>query len=133
MLFLDSNVLLDVFSADERWGEWSARQMARFAGRLDRLLINAIVYAEVSIKLPNQAELDRNLTGLGIRIVEPTRRASFAAGKAFGKYRSSGGVRTTTLPDFLIGAHAADLGLPLVTRDVRRYRTYFPELELVTP
>ena len=132
-LFLDSNVLLDIFTGDENWGDWSRAQISRYAGQPGRLLIDGVVYAEISIRYPTREGLDADLEGLGIRMVEPARTALFAAGKAFANYRSRGGTRTAILPDFMIGAHANDLKLPLVTRDVGRYRTYFPDLALVTP
>ena len=132
-LFLDSNVLLDVFTDDEHWGDWSRAQISRYAGEPGRLLIDGVVYAEISIRYPDQVRLDEDLDGLGIRMVEPARTALFAAGKAFAAYRRRGGARTTILPDFIIGAHASDLKLPLATRDTGRYRAYFPDLVLVTP
>jgi predicted nucleic acid-binding protein len=132
-LLLDSNVLLDIFTGDSRWLEWSVEQIQPFADRPGFLLINGVIYAEISARAQSQEDLDLNLAGLGIRAVEPGRAALFRAGQAFAAYRDRGGPRSVILPDFIIGAHAAELGVHLVTRDPRRYRTYFPELKLISP
>lgn len=131
--FIDSNVLLDIFSHDPAWAGWSESQILPFAGRPGSLVINGIVYAEISVGFSDCETLDRVLSELGITSQEPSRTALFAAGKAFAAYRRRSGNRSTILPDFLIGAHAAQLGIPLVTRDPRRFRTYFPDLSLVAP
>lgn len=132
-VFIDTNVLLDLFTADGTWRAWSEQQIGRFAGGPGALLINAIVYAELAVRSPSQKVLDRDIADLGIALVEPSRAALFAAGQAFAVYRRRAGPRLTILPDFVIGAHAAALEVPLVTRDAKRYRSYFPDLELVTP
>jgi hypothetical protein len=131
-IFVDSNVLLDVLTEPSEWAEWSATALAAAANRAP-LVINAIVYAEISIRFPTiealEAALPRNLLHR-----EPiSENAAFLAGKAFLAYRRRGGTRTAPLPDFLIGAHAATAGHTLLTRDSARYRTYFPRLPLIAP
>jgi predicted nucleic acid-binding protein len=132
MTLVDTNILLDILSNDPVWSEWSLRQFAQRAG-LGPVNINEIVYAEVSAQMESQPEVDQALEDLYVVLDRMPMHALFLAGKAYSRYRSSGGVRTGVLPDFFIGAHAQVLGCPLLTRDVRRYRTYFPDVELVTP
>jgi predicted nucleic acid-binding protein len=132
MTLVDTNVLLDILSNNPVWSEWSLRQLAQRAG-LGPVNINEIVYAEISARMESQPEVDQALEDLYVGFDRMPMHALFLAGKAFGRYRSSGGVRTGVLPDFFIGAHAQVLGCPLLTRDVRRYRTYFPDVELITP
>ena len=131
-LLLDSNVLLDIFTGDPRWADWSVSCIQPFADRPGSLLINGVIYAEIAARSTSQAMLDSSIAGLGIRVTEPSRTALFRAGQAFAAYRHRGGPRTAILPDFVIGAHAAELRVALVTRDARRYRTYFPDLESIT-
>jgi len=131
-VLVDSNVLLDVLTDDLRWGDWSAQQLDACAARAT-LCINAIVYGEVSVGFERIEELNDVLpTDLFTRLELPW-EAAFLAGKAFLRYRRAKGVRTSPLPDFFIGAHAAIEGMPLLTRDARRYRTYYPKLELICP
>lgn len=129
---VDSNVLLDVLYKDKAWFDWSSVALAEcFRG--GRLCINPIIYAEVSTGYHRVEELEAALPqDLFVRLQIPF-EAAFLAGKAFLTYRRRGGAKTSPLPDFLIGAHAATAGLRLLTRDARRYRTYFPSLELVAP
>ena len=131
-MFVDSNVLLDVLTADENWLAWSFDQISR-ALSAGALIANDVVYAETSVRIPTMGELDIFLGRLGIEVVAIPKEALFLAGKAFGRYRDFGGSRSGVLPDFFIGAHATVLGVPLLTRDVRRYHTYFPQLELIAP
>jgi len=131
-ILLDTNVLLDVVTDDPRWAGWSQRQMEAWSLK-GRLFINAVIYAEVSIGFRQIEELQEVLTLAGIALLEIPRPALFLAGKAFGTYRSKGGRKTGVLPDFFIGAHAAVAGLPLLSRDLGRYRSYFPTLRLVSP
>jgi hypothetical protein len=131
-VLVDANVLLDVLTDDPRWYDWSAAQLDACAARAE-LCINPIVYAEVSVGFERIEELDEALSpGLFTRLALPW-EAAFLAGKAFLRYRRARGSRTSPLPDFFIGAHAAIERLPLLTRDARRYRTYFPTLELISP
>lgn len=129
---VDSNVLLDVLTEDPAWFEWSSTALARCAED-GPLAINPLVYAEVSIGFERIEELDEVLDAAGfLRLALPC-EAAFLAGKCFLRYRRRGGARTSTLPDFYIGAHALVEGLTLLTRDAARYRTYFPRLGLVAP
>jgi predicted nucleic acid-binding protein len=132
MIFVDTNVLLDVVTNNHDWQNWSLRQLEIAAIR-DRLVINPVIYAELSIGYERVEEVDAVLASTGIIIAEIPRAALFFAGKAFRRYRGRGGTKTGVLPDFFIGAHAAVLGAALITRDTARYRTYFPSLQLVAP
>jgi hypothetical protein len=131
-LLVDSNVLLDVLTADRRWFDRSSARLATLAENHD-LIINPIVYAEVSIGFERIEELDAALPGESFRREALPWEAAFLAGKCFVRYRRAGGARSSPLPDFYIGAHAAIRGIPLLTRDAARYRTYFPKLRVVVP
>ena len=130
--FVDTNVLVDVVTDDPRWAAWSIHQLEAASIKGD-IAINDVVYAEVSVRYATIDEVDRVLERAGLRLERIPRAALYLAGKAFQHYRGHGGQRTSILPDLFIGAHAATLGAPLLTRDARRYRTYFPSLELVAP
>jgi hypothetical protein len=132
MIFVDTNILLDVVTNNPDWQTWSLRQLEAAALR-DRLVINPVVYAELSIGFEKAGEVDAALAVSGIAIAEIPRNALFLAGKAFKKYRSRGGTKTGVLPGFFIGAHAMVLGALLITRDTKRYRSYFPTLNLIAP
>jgi predicted nucleic acid-binding protein len=132
MTLIDTNVLLDILANDPLWSEWSGQQLAQRAA-LGPLVINDVIYAEVSVRMESQAELERAVARLEVRLDHMPVRALFLAGKSYRHYRSSGGIRSGALPDFFIGAHAQILGCPILTRDVRRYRTYFPNVVLITP
>src|SRR5262245_62017457 len=97
------------------------------------LLINPVIYAELSTRYGRIEELDQFVDGVGLELVEFPRASLFLAAKVFDRYRSSGGTRIGVLPDFFIGAQASILHLPILTRDVRRYRTYFPTVRLISP
>jgi predicted nucleic acid-binding protein len=125
-------VILDVVTDDPRWGEWSASMLARCAEG-GMLVINPIIYAEVSIGFQRVEELDEVLSADSFLRVPLPWEAAFLAGKCFLEYRRRGGSGRSPLPDFYIGAHAAVLGLPLLTRDARRYRTYFRDLRILSP
>lgn len=129
---VDSNVLLDIVTADPAWGAWSSRTLEHVADEAT-LVINALVYAEVSVGFDSVEALEDALPPDLYRREHLPYEAAFLAGKAFRRYRGAGGTRTAPLPDFYIGAHAAVAGYRLLTRDARRYRTYFPRLELVAP
>lgn len=129
---VDSNVLLDILTLDATWQAWSSAALAE-ALDFGPVVINPIVYAEVSVGFARIEELDGALLPSQF-VREPLPYpAGFLAGKAFLAYRRGGGARPTPLPDFYIGAHAAVAGYRLLTRDVSRYRTYFPQVELVAP
>jgi predicted nucleic acid-binding protein len=132
MIFVDTNVLVDVVTNHPVWSAWSLRQLEAASLR-DRLMVNPVVYSELSIGFAKPEEVDAALVTAEIGIAEMPRAALFLAGKVFRDYRRRGGTRTGVLPDFFIGAHAAVLNAPLITRDVGRYRSYFPTVELVAP
>ena len=125
-------MLLDVLTEDRRWFGRSSARLATLAEDHD-LIINPIVYAEVSIGFDRIEELDAALPAESFRREPLPWEAAFLAGKCFVRYRRAGGARRSPLPDFYIGAHAAVRGIPLLTRDATRYKTYFPKLEVVVP
>jgi predicted nucleic acid-binding protein len=127
-----SNVLLDVFTRTPDWWEWAVMQLEE-AALHGPLLINDVIYAETSVRFHGIDDFDAALANAGVAVAPIQRLALFLAGKAFARYRSSGGVRTGVLPDFFIGAHADVERLPLLTRDARRYRHYFPTVALIAP
>lgn len=132
MTLVDSNILLDIFTRTPGWWEWSLAQLEQ-AGRRGRLLINDVIFAETSIRFATIDDFEAALVEAGITIVPIPRSALFQAGKASMQYRDAGGTRSGVLPDFFIGAHAAVDRLPILTRDIRRYRTYFPAVTLIAP
>jgi hypothetical protein len=132
MTLVDSNVLLDVFTREPGWWQWSIRQLEQ-AALHGPLLINEVIYAETSIRFQSIGDFDRALSEAGVTTAPIPKRALFLAGKAFAKYRDAGDGRAGVLPDLLIGAHAQVEELPLLTRDVRRYRSYFPTVNLIAP
>ncbi len=131
-VLIDSNVLLDVMTEDARWSGWSAEAIERAADRY-RLVINPVIYAEVSIRYSQIEELDRALPKTMFDREAIPYEGAFLAGKSFLAYLRRGGTKQSPLPDFFIGAHAAVAGYRLMTRDVARYRTYFPKLPLIAP
>lgn len=132
MTFVDTNVLLDLVTDDPNWADWSIAQLEA-ASLNGPLLINDAVYAELAARYARIEDLDAFLEAAGLQMAAMPRAALFLAGKAFTQYRRSGGMRPGVLPDFFIGAHAAVVRLPLLTRDIARYRTYFPSLRLIAP
>lgn len=131
-VLVDANVLLDIATDDPDWGERSAAAVARIANE-SALAINPIVYAEVSVGYDRVEQVDTVFPPETFARLPLPWAAAFLAGKCFVRYRRAGGRRRSPLPDFYIGAHAAVQGIPLLTRDPRRYRTYLPRLELITP
>ncbi len=131
-IMVDSNVLLDLGSHDPTWSKWAAEAIERAANRA-RLVINPIVYAEVSVRYSRIEDLEDALSAMLFEREQIPYEAAFLAGKVFLEYRRRGGPRGSLLPDFLIGAHAAVAGYDLLTRDVGRYQTYYPRLTLITP
>jgi hypothetical protein len=129
---VDTNVLLDVVTNDPRWANWSIAQLEA-AGLNGPLLINDIIYAELAVRYERIEALEAFLAMADLELRATPRDALFLAGKVFTQYRKAGGSRTGVLPDFFIGAHAAVERLSVLTRDVGRYRTYFPSLTLITP
>jgi len=129
---VDSNILLDILTEDPRWEEWSTDALAD-AAEAGPLYINPIVYSEVSIRFSTIEALEDALPPQDYRREPIPWAAAFLAGKVFLDYRRNKGTKSTTLPDFFIGAHAAVAGLDLLTRDVGRYRTYFPTVSVIAP
>lgn len=131
-ILVDSNVILDVVTEDPKWYDWSAGQLEKLS-ESHTLVINPIIYSEVSIGFDRIEDLDLALPPEFFRRDPLPWEAGFLAGKCFVKYRRSGGMRHSPLPDFYIGAHAAIGGIALLTRDTNRYKTYFPKLALISP
>lgn len=131
-MLVDTNVLVDVLENDPDWADWSVSQL-QAQSKVHRLTINPIIYAEISLTFSSVEALDQVLDGMELRVQEIPKPALFLAGKAFVKYRRNGGVKNYVLGDFFIGAHAAVSGLPVLTRDTRRYMNYFPSVRLVAP
>lgn len=129
---VDSNVLIDVLSGDPAWADWSSQALVEL-GYEGPLVINAVIYAEVSHRYSRKELLDRELPENEFIRENIPWTAAFLAGKVFVDYRRRGGRRRSPLPDFFIGAHAAVADLRLLTRDASRYRTYFPTVELIVP
>lgn len=132
MVLVDSNVLLDIIKRDPHWFSWSKSALAN-ALLHDAVFVNLLIYAELSIMYQTPAQLDQVLNVLSIGRAELPCEAAHLAGQAFVQYRRRGGGKASPLPDFYIGAHAQTAGFKLLTRDVNRYRTYFPSIPLITP
>ena len=132
MIVVDSCVLIDVCGGDPRWQDWSAAQLDLWSQR-GPLVINGIVYAELAYGFPQIEALEAFCQEAGLDLRPLTRSAFYLSGRARALYRQRGGTRASLLADFLVGAHAADLGCPVLTRDVARFASYFPQLELIAP
>ena len=132
MILVDTNVLLDVLEDDPKWAAWSQAQLES-AALTDRLAINAMIYSELSMAFERIEERERVVAEAGLAVEVIPREALFLAGKVFLAYRRRKGSRQGVLPDFFIGAHAAVVRCSILTRDVGRYRGYFPTVPLVTP
>lgn len=132
MLLVDTNVLVDALQDDPQWADWSIAQL-RAQARIHELVINPVVYAEVSLSFSTIEALDRVVATMQLTLREIPRPALFLAAKAYLQYRRRGGSKAQVLPDFFIGAHAAVEGWPLLTRDASRLRTYFPSLQVIAP
>jgi len=132
MLLVDTNVLVDVLQNDPRWADWSIAQM-RAQATVHPLVINPVIYAEISLSFSTIEALDDVVLMLALQLRQVPRPALFLAAKAYAQYRRLGGSKGQVLPDFFIGAHAAVEGWPVLTRDARRFRSYFPTLEVLAP
>jgi predicted nucleic acid-binding protein len=132
MILVDTNVLIDVVEDDPAWADWSQQQLEAAAQR-DVVAINDVVYAELSVGFRRIEDIEAVISRAGLTVIRIPRRALFLAGKAFQRYRRAGGKRPGVLPDFFLGAHAVMADAALITRDPRRFRTYFPGVELITP
>lgn len=132
MTLVDTSILLDITGNDPDWGGWSLGQLKE-AALAGPLIVNDVIYAELSVRFPTTDALDAMLATLGARHDPIPRKGLFLAAKAFTTYRTRGGQRSGVLPDFFIGGHAVSAGLPLLTRDRRRFGEYFPGIALIGP
>jgi len=132
MLLVDTNVLIDALENDPQWAEWSVSQL-RAQSKIHQLAINPVIYSELSLAFSTVEALDQTIAELGLTIIDIPRPALFLAGKAFVRYRRQGGNKGNVLGDFFIGAHAAVSDYPILTRDTRRYASYFPGVALIAP
>ncbi len=131
-VFIDSCVLLDLFTDDPNWAEWSESVLEKYS-QTNTLYINSIVYTEISIGFKKIEEVETAITELDMKVLEMPREALFLTGKVFLQYRKNHGTKTSPLPDFFIGAHAAVSKFDLITRDTSKYKTYFPQVKLIHP
>ncbi len=132
MILVDSCVLIDVLADDQQWGDWSQQQLESWSAR-GPLLINPVIYAELAAYADSKEALDADIAGAELEMREFSTEALFLSGRAHAAYRRRGGLRVGVLADFLIGAQAAVLQLPILTRDLTRFRSYFPGVRLVSP
>lgn len=131
-MLVDTNILVDVLENDQEWADWSIAQL-QAQSKVYRLVINPIIYSELSLTFSTVEALDQVLSSMELRMLEIPKPALFLAGKAFVHYRRKVGIKSNVLGDFFIGAHAAVSNLPVLTRDTRRYKNYFPSVKLVAP
>jgi hypothetical protein len=131
-IFVDSCILLDLFTDDPNWADWSEKILDQYS-QTNTLYMNSIVYTEVSIGFNKIEEVEKAIFLLGIKVLEIPREALFLAGKVFLKYRKNKETKNSPLPDFFIGAHAIVSNFNLITRDSTKYKTYFPQLKLICP
>ena len=131
-VLIDSCILLDLFTNNENWADWSEGTLEKYS-QTNTLYINSIVYTEISIGFDRVEEIEEAISLLGLNVLEMPREALFLTGKAFLKYRKNKGTKSSPLPDFFIGAHASVSKLGLVTRDLSKYKTYFPQVQLIHP
>lgn len=132
MILVDTNVLLDVLEDDPEWATWSQGQLDA-ASATDTLAINAVIYSELSIAFARIEDLEAVITEGALTVELIPHEALFLAGKVFLNYRRARGTQHSVLPDFYIGAHAAVMQWPILTRDVGRFRSHFPTVQLITP
>jgi len=132
MILGDSCVVIDVLENDRNWADWSQAQLETWSAR-GPLVINAVIYAELAAYASSKESLEAEIAATGLTVRDFPRDALFLAGRAHAAYRRRGGTRAGVLADFLVGAHAAILQVPLLTRDTARFRAYFPTLTLVSP
>ena len=132
MTLVDTNVISDILTPYSEWQAWSLAHLDE-CHRSGSLVTNEIVFAELSARLSSEADVYNALTKLDIAFERIPTAGLFAAGQAYRRYRAFGGLRSSALPDFFIGAHAQVTGFSILTRDARPYRTYFPDVNLVAP
>ena len=130
MTLIDSNILIDILAGDPVWSEHSVRRLSDCARR-GPIAINDFVYAELAAGFASQAQLDDEIAAMRLKIAPMSKAALALAGQVFRRYRAGGGTRPNVLADFFIGAQASAEGWPILTRDERRYRAYFPDVALV--
>ncbi len=131
-VMVDSNIVLDVFLNDPKWADWSESKLDEY-DQSGILYINSIIYSEISIGFDRIEDLESAIVRAGFQMSEIPKEALFLAGKAYLKYKKRKDTKRTPRPDFFIGAHAAVQNLDLITRDVRRYQSYFPTVKLISP
>jgi predicted nucleic acid-binding protein len=131
-VLVDSNIILDVFLNDLKWGDWSESKLEEYSDQTS-LYINSIIYSEISIGFELIEDLESAISKAGFHMLEIPKEALFLAGKAYVKYKRRRGAKRTPLPDFFIGAQAAVMNLNLLTRDISRYQSYFPTVKLIAP
>lgn len=131
-VIVDSCVVLDVFEDDPKWADWSESILNQYSDS-HHLFINPVIYSEISIGFKRIEEMEKAITACGFKILQIPKESLFLAGKAFIKYRKHKGNKVLPLPDFFIGAHAAVEKFDLLTRDTKRFKTYFPTVNLITP
>jgi len=131
-LLVDSNVILDIFEEDPCWVQWSESILNHYS-LTHTIYINPVIYSEVSIGFARIEDMEAAIIGCGFQMIQIPKEALFLAGKVFMEYKKRKGTRISPLPDFFIGAHAAVEGLKLITRDVSRFRSYFPTVQLIFP
>ncbi|NIA19572.1 MAG: PIN domain-containing protein [Xanthomonadaceae bacterium] len=131
-VLVDSNIILDIFTNDPDWADWSESILEKYAD-FSTLYINPIIYAEISIGFARIEEVETAVIAAGLQLLDFPKEALFLAGKAFLHYRKRKGLKSSPLPDFFIGAQAAVMNIALITRDVSRYNTYFPTVTLINP
>lgn len=131
-VLIDSCVLLDLFTNDVRWADWSEKILGHYS-QTNTLYINSIIYTGVSIGFNRIEEVESAIGQVGVKVLEIPREALFLAGKIFLNYRKHKGTKNSTLPDFFIGAHATVSSFDLITRDTAKFKTYYPNLKLISP
>ncbi len=131
-VFVDSCVLLDLFTNDHNWADWSENVLEKYS-KTNTLYINSIVYTEISIGFQRIEEVEAAISELGVKVLEIPREALFLTGKVFLEYKRNKGTKKLPLPDFFIGAHTTVSQFNLITRDYGKYKTYYPQLKLINP
>jgi predicted nucleic acid-binding protein len=131
-ILVDSCVLLDLFTDDDNWADWSENTLDKFS-QTNTLYINSVIYTEVSIGFNKVEEVEAAVDALDVKVLEMPREALFLTGKVFLKYRKNKGTKNSPLPDFFIGAHASVSQFGLVTRDIEKFKRYYPKVNLIHP
>lgn len=131
-MLVDTNILIDILENDPIWADWSLNQL-RNQSQVHRMIINPIIFSELSMVFETLEDLEEALSTIKLNVIEIPKSALFLAGRAFRQYRKRGGTKHNVLSDFFIGAQAAVCGIPIITRDPRRYSTYFPSVTLISP